>query len=204
MVHVAVLRSRTGTSAEARVRESDIRASSMGNDAAPSVQNSHPFVFSSGKFSFSFMHNGHIARFLTKRKTKWSKSVPESIQAQVLGSTDSEWLGAFIFSSFLSSLSSKDEGSSSTLNSGVNNRDLGSILVDAVEGVLRTISDEDESEGSFSSINLVASLGESVLVATRFRSGIEDPPSLYAHAGAKVRQNDYHAMWTAPVLYPLD
>ena len=165
---------------------SHIRASSLGKAALPSEENSHPFVFSSGGHALSFMHNGNVARFTSERKARWRESLPPLLRSQIVGGTDSEHLGAVVFSTFLSFLDSG--GVDGEAGSGGGDRDdhLASSLVSAVETVLGSIAAEDQAAESFSSVNLAASLGDSVLVVARFRSGKEDPPSLYAHTGAKV------------------
>ncbi len=159
-----------------------IRASSMGKAAPPSGENSHPFVFSNGEHHLSFMHNGNIARFKSARKARWSESLPPSLRSQVIGGTDSELLGAVVFSTFLSSLDNDTHG-----NVAADEEYLATSLVHAVETVLGTIAEDDQAAGSFSSVNMAMSLSDSVLVVARFRSGKEDPPSLYAYAGSEVR-----------------
>mmetsp|Transcript_28053 Transcript_28053/g.39955 ORF Transcript_28053/g.39955 Transcript_28053/m.39955 type:complete len:426 (-) Transcript_28053:282-1559(-) len=144
-----------------------IRAASSGHDPQEeihvSVENCHPFKFG----SFSFMHNGGIPHFRNIRLSLLNLLSERSFH-MIKGNTDTE----HIFALFLDFM---PEGSTS--------------LDDMVVAINQTISTilaicalaEIEQPCS---LNLCVTNGKDI-IATRYRNGPENPPSLYFIYGSQ-------------------
>jgi len=153
-----------------------IRATS---GAAISEENCHPFVFG----RWMFMHNGAVSHFL-RVKRKLVQSIPDDIFYAIKGATDSE----HVFALFLDLLGkSRDDPNITphimrdTLIKTIH------VLVSLVK-----VTEEPSDEHQFSSLNFVVTNGK-IVVASRYRDGPEDPPSLYYHTFEKYELIEGHA-----------
>lgn len=148
-----------------------VRAATDGNAcfeeqirARISAENCHPFHYK----RYTFMHNGGVAQF-DRMKRSLINMLAEEIYHNIEGSTDSEHL----FALFLSMLQDTDRQIS---------------VQEFAEAVNKTISTLLELSQSLdihepSSLNIVVSDGVHV-IATRYRCGNSQPPSLYYNYGA--------------------
>jgi predicted glutamine amidotransferase len=147
-----------------------VRAASNGLDrdeeakAHISSENCHPFKYE----RYTLVHNGAISQF-SKIKRPLINRLPQKIYNNIMGSTDSE----HIFALYLSLLPNTEHQLSIDVLCETMNHTI-SIL-------LEMLSDADILEPT--SLNLVLSDGVNV-IATRYRSGPSQPPSLYYNFGS--------------------
>mmetsp|Transcript_19633 Transcript_19633/g.59436 ORF Transcript_19633/g.59436 Transcript_19633/m.59436 type:complete len:484 (-) Transcript_19633:296-1747(-) len=125
-----------------------------------SEENCHPFTFG----RYAFCHNGGVTDF-PKMKRRIQASLSDEAFNMIQGNTDSE----HVFAIFLDMLPSKDEQLSADA--------IAEALRNTIKKVLE-IARECEDEVRPSSFNLAVTDGVNV-VATRFRNGASEPPSLY-------------------------
>lgn len=148
-----------------------VRAASSGNeisspDIAVSQENCHPFVY--GKFTF--MHNGGIANFKKVKLQLLNQLSPDFFQI-IKGSTDSE----HIFALFLTFLY-KTKSSNFTVE------DMANAIDTTISTIIQLCMAADIEDPC--SINICVTDGVHML-ATRFRNGPQNPPSLYYNYGSK-------------------
>lgn len=140
-----------------------VRAASSGHnpleDVAVSEDNCHPFKYK----NWTFVHNGSIPSF-KKLKRAMVMLMKDECFHDISGSTDSEC----IFALFLSILPDRDKKTS--LN------DLIKTINILVSTILELCISSNISDPC--SLNICVTDGTN-LIATRFRNGEEDPPSLY-------------------------
>ncbi|GAB5366616.1 hypothetical protein AAMO2058_001158800 [Amorphochlora amoebiformis] len=148
-----------------------VRAASMG---VASVQNCHPFKWK----SFTFMHNGGISEFL-KIKRRIQNLMEDEFFESLQGSTDSENI-FYLFLSVLKRNLYDTKSRVKTVNmiqiEEATALEIAQALSDTIQKIV-----ELESENSTSlacSLNLAITNG-TWTVATRFRKGLSEPPSLY-------------------------
>jgi len=141
-----------------------IRASS---GSAIAENNCHPFV--NGRWMF--MHNGAIARFLRIKRILGQKLSKEVFYA-IEGTTDSE----YAFSLFLDILGEE------RLKENVSLEKVTQAFMRTIQIIVQLVYTVEESQETHihSSLNFAVSNGKIVL-ASRFRDGPDDPPSLYYH-----------------------
>lgn len=153
-----------------------IRAASSGHDPwekiSVSQENCHPFTF--GKFTF--MHNGGIPHF-SKIKLRLLNLLSETFFNEIKGSTDSEHM----FALFLTILYSKhlDNSDYATINPSVD--DIVEALNQTISTIIHLCARVEIEEAC--SINICVTDGVNI-VATRYRNGPQNPPSLYYNYGS--------------------
>jgi len=128
------------------------------------------------------MHNGGIPQFRKIKRSLLNMLSDECFQG-ITGSTDSE----HIFALFLNFLPNRDEQISIE------------VFIAAVEKTISSVLDlcEMHNVHSASSLNLVFSDGINI-IATRYRSGDQTPPSLYYNYGSGFACKDGHFLSTQP------
>ena len=158
-----------GEHVESSLIMAHIRAASSGHDplveeAVVSQENCHPFKYK----RWTFMHNGAVPSFKSIQRALLLL-LPHDIFRGITGTTDSE----HIFALFLHYLPSRDEPTSVE------------DFIAAVEKTMSMILQLCAAANIYvpCSLNLVFSDGINV-IATRFRSGKEAPPSLYYNYGS--------------------
>jgi len=129
--------------------------------------NCHPFV--SGRWMF--MHNGAIGRFLRVKRVlgqKLSKEVYYSID----GTTDSEHAFALLLD-ILGNDRDKPDLPLETITQA---------FIRTIQVIIKLVQSVEESDEThmYSSLNFALTNGK-IVIASRFRDGPEDPPSLYYH-----------------------
>lgn len=130
--------------------------------------NNHPFVFG----RHAFMHNGVVADFIAIRR-EISALLDDDAYANVLGSTDSEHIGALYVSNLTEGKGKESWGEEHSA------RDMATALHKAVVTVIETQQKKLGDKAAPNSLNLAATDGRR-LVAYRFRNHkTEEPPSLY-------------------------
>jgi len=130
--------------------------------------NNHPFVFG----RHAFMHNGVVANFIAIRRAI-SGFLDDDAYANVLGSTDSEHIGALYITNLTAG---KGKGSWGEEHSA---RDMAAALHKTVVMVIELQQKILGAKNVPNSLNLAATDGIR-LVAYRFRNHkTEEPPSLY-------------------------
>lgn len=145
-----------------------VRAASNGLDpfekVAVSIENCHPFKYG----RWTYMHNGGIPHFHRVKRALLNALSEECFQG-ITGSTDSE----HVFALFLNHLPDRDAPVSVQV---------ATIAIEkTVAHVLQLCFDAGLSEPC--SLNMVFSDGVHVY-ATRFRNGLDSPPSLYYNYGS--------------------
>jgi len=157
-----------------------IRASS---GTPVSETNCHPFIFG----RWMFMHNGAVAHFMRIKRLltqKFSKDVFYHIE----GTTDSE----HVFMLFLDLLGPNRDD--------VQIPDIKEALLKTINIIVKLVSlveQVDNKSHMASSLNLAITNG-SIVIASRYRDGEEDPPSLYYHLFSK-----YECCHTQVAVHPL-
>lgn len=165
-----------GAHVESSLIMAHIRAASSGHDmfedAVVSTENCHPFRFG----PWTFMHNGSLPHFKVMKRALLN-ILKDDVFHGITGTTDSE----HIFALFLNTLN--DPKKAATIP----------VFIAAVEQTMSTLLDlcVKSSIKEPCSLNLVISDGITV-IATRFRSGIEAPPSLYYNWGSDFGCTDGH------------
>ncbi|KAK4984964.1 hypothetical protein LTR66_008316 [Elasticomyces elasticus] len=131
-------------------------------------KNNHPFVFG----RYTFMHNGQIADFVLIRRAL-SELLDDDVYAHVIGSTDSEHLGALIISHLTSG---KGKSSWETEYPVAK---LADAMRRAVKSVIEIQRKQLGERAQPNDLNLALTDGKR-MVAYRFRNhATEQPPSLY-------------------------
>jgi glutamine amidotransferase len=152
-----------------------IRAT-LGTSVNPT--NNHPFLFGRN----SFMHNGYISDFVSIRR-EVSALLDKDVYANVLGSTDSEHLGA-LFMTYLTN----GKGRSSwdlTYPAEEMKKALERAVAKVIELQQKILGDARQPND----LNLAVTDGEQLL-CIRFRNhATEQPPSLYYSTTAGVTLN---------------
>jgi len=130
-----------------------------------SDENCHPFKYG----RYTFMHNGFIPNF-SRVKRSLCLALEEEIYDGILGNTDSE----HIFALFLSALPDRN-----------NELPIG-VLADTIQAVFARIINTCEKKDIFEpcSFNVALTDGHNI-IATRFRNGDQEPPSLYYSSGCE-------------------
>lgn len=134
-----------------------------------SSENCHPFKFG----RYTFVHNGDVAHF-PRIKRALINMFPDEVYASISGSTDSEHL----FALFLTLLPE--------LEAPVSLREFADTVSLTISTLVELLEAADIYEAS--SLNLVISDGMNV-VATRYRTGASQPPSLYYNYGSGFQCN---------------
>ena len=141
-----------------------IRAASSGHepfeDSVVSVENCHPFKHG----RYTFMHNGSLPQF-KKLKRSLHALLRDDIFTGITGTTDSE----HIFALLLNNLPD-------VASEAIPIQQLITAVEDTMALLLQLCVDAEITEPC--SLNIVVSDGINI-IATRFRSGVEEPPSLY-------------------------
>ena len=158
-----------GTYVESPVLFGHIRAASndvcFDDRVVISDENCHPFKYG----RYTFMHNGFIPNFL-KVKRALCMDFDDDIYRNILGSTDSE----HIFGLFLSNLPDRLNPLSHE------------VLAETLDLTITKLSELCAKAGIFEpcSLNIAVTDGVNV-IATRFRNGSQEPPSLYYSFGSR-------------------
>jgi len=143
---------------------SHVRASS---GSAVAENNCHPFV--SGRWMF--MHNGAVARFL-RVKRKLGQKLSKEVYYAIEGTTDTE----YVFALFLDILGQDRETQDVSIEKIT---DAFVRTIQILVNMTYSVEEPNEPHG-YSSLNFALTNGKMV-IASRFRDGPEDPPSLYYH-----------------------
>lgn len=129
-------------------------------------------------------HNGHTSHF-SERRERWASMLDQDIKEHVQGNTDSELIGALTAQFF------RNDGG----------RDVRALeravqkltrLLDTEDRAYAEASDAPSNSSHFSSCNVGVFIREGntiSMVATRFRTGDGDPPSLYVTSGSAWRRS---------------
>jgi len=150
-----------------------VRASS---GSAVSENNCHPFI--NGRWMF--MHNGAIGRFLRVKRIlgqKLSKEVYYAIE----GTTDTEHAFALIL----------DMLGADRDNPNISLKKITDAFIRTIQVIIKLVySVEEPNEYHvYSSLNFALTDGK-IVIASRYREGPEDPPSLYYHNEGKLECDD--------------
>ncbi|KAF1991347.1 N-terminal nucleophile aminohydrolase [Aulographum hederae CBS 113979] len=130
--------------------------------------NNHPFAFG----RHSFMHNGAISNFLAIKRDM-TDMLSYDAYCNVLGTTDSEHLGAL----YMSKLT--NNGAKATWEKQYPLEEMRDALVAAVIDVMKLQKEKLGSKNAPNSLNLCATDGRR-MVTCRFRNhATQQPPSLY-------------------------
>eukprot|EP01038_Epipyxis_sp_PR26KG_P005439 gene5439-7532_t len=144
-----------------------IRAASSGHDPHENInvshENCHPFKFG----NFTFMHNGGVPHF-SRVKLSLLKLLSERIFQEIKGSTDSEHLFA-LFLEFL------------PVDRVISVEDMINALNLTISSVIYLCQSLGFNEPC--SFNICVTDGINI-IATRFRNGPDQPPSLYYNYGS--------------------
>jgi glutamine amidotransferase len=147
-----------------------VRAAASGHDRfAPMIvsnENCHPFTYK----SYTFMHNGGIPCF-QKIKLKILNLLSPETFSHIKGTTDTE----HIFAIFLNCLPPDDVNKPHTLHDMIN------AINQTISVIIQLCRENNIKEDC--SLNLCVSNGYHV-IATRFRTGLRSPPSLYYNFGS--------------------
>jgi predicted glutamine amidotransferase len=150
-----------------------VRAASSGHDpyedVAISTENCHPFKYG----RWTFVHNGSIPHF-KKIKRAMIMLMKDECFHDISGSTDSEC----IFALFLSLLPDRDH----EVSLEVFKRTINYLIAT----ILELCSSSNITPMEPCSLNMCITDGVN-LIATRFRSGCEQPPSLYYKYGSEFK-----------------
>jgi len=140
-------------------------------------QNCHPFRYG----VYMFMHNGVIWKFHKIRGSILvliseifdSVSKEHDIEDEIQGTTDSEAL-FFLILAMIAKLKNSLDFTKPTCTT----KELKSCMLEAINIVLKLVSDTVGNEGDGSRLNTALTDGDHILV-TRFRNAEKQPPSLY-------------------------
>jgi len=130
------------------------------------------------------MHNGAISRFL-RVKRKLLQNISNRFYYEIAGTTDSE----HVFALFLHILG-EDEFNNPEISPEI----VKNALVKTIHVIIKlvTLVETPDEEHMFSSLNFAVTNGN-IVVASRYRDGPEDPPSLYYQTFERYELIDGHA-----------